>query len=500
MTSFLSPGSDIDVCDLVEHAPCGFVVLGLSGTVLFANSVFLQVIGRDSFPVGQDRFQDLLFGGGKLFYETQFAPTLLLRGSVSEIAFDLTGPDRTRVPVLVNARLHRDHVSGETILLSVFAAEQRRLYERELLRARKEFEQVAEVVRRSSDAILRVAADGTIQTWNAGAEHIFGLLPDDILEEPLAALFDPDDSDVLLSALSDVRAGREAAREMNASHRSGRRLQLSVSLTPHMEAPGVLVAFSAVIRDVTSQKLAERALIQNEKLASVGRLASSIAHEINNPLASVTNLLYILQSRVKDEETSALVMTAQEELARVSHIATHTLRFHKQSTSPTEIDVGALVTSVLSLYQRRLESSGVATTNDSQGVSPLVCLEGELRQVMVNLVSNAFDSMRGGGGRLTVRSRDVTLWHSGGQGVCITVADTGSGMDEETLRQAFVPFFSTKGIGGTGLGLWITQDLVRKNGGSIRIRSSNLPGRSGTVVMMFVANRPLNGGAGHGTL
>jgi signal transduction histidine kinase len=120
--------------------------------------------------------------------------------------------------------------------------------------------------------------------------------------------------------------------------------------------------------------------------------------------------------------------------------------------------------------------------------------------VMVNLVSNAFDSMRGGGGRLTVRSRDVTLWHSGGQGVCITVADTGSGMDEETLRQAFVPFFSTKGIGGTGLGLWITQDLVRKNGGSIRIRSSNLPGRSGTVVMMFVANRPLNGGAGHGTL
>ena len=449
-----------------------------------------QLTGREPGALQGVCFPELLPPGAKLFYETQFAPALLMRRKLTEISFDLVCPDGTRVPTLVNAVLELGN-GGEApqILLVIFPAEQRRLYEKELLRSRKEFEQVAEVVRRSSDAILRLGADSTIQTWNDGAEQIFGLKAEQAIGSPLRDLFERDAEQALGPALSGLTRGREAALELTALHREGRRLALAVSLTPHMEAPGTMVSLSAIIRDITSRKLAERALLQNEKLASVGRLASSIAHEINNPLEAVTNLLYILESRVEGE-TRELVMTAQEELARVSQIATQTLRFHKQSSGRTKVDLGALCSSVLSLYRGRFESSGIATLNDSRNASRLLCFEGELRQVLVNLVSNAFDAMRAGG-RLTLRIRDVILEPSGVSGVRITVADTGSGMNREALDRLFEPFFSTKGIGGTGLGLWITMDLVQKNEGRIKIRSNDTPGKSGTVAMLVFPHEPV---------
>jgi signal transduction histidine kinase len=255
-------------------------------------------------------------------------------------------------------------------------------------------------------------------------------------------------------------------------------------LTPHMEAPGTLVASSAVLRDISAQKRAERALLQNEKLASVGRLASSIAHEINNPLASVTNLLYILDSQVPTPELRALVTSAQEELARVSQITTHTLRFHRQSSNPSNVDVTKLFESVTTLYRGRLRNSGIGSVIGLRTTEELHCHEGELRQIVLNLVGNAVDAMKHGGS-LHLRCHNSTDWHTGERGVRIAIADTGTGMDEATLTRIFEPFFSTKGIGGTGLGLWVTQDLVGKNKGKISVRSSNRSERHGTVFNLF---------------
>lgn len=468
---------------MIDQAPCGLAVLDLRGTILSANLTLSSMIGRKESASTEQYFQDLLPRGDKLFYETQFIPTLLLRGSVAEMSFELIAREETRIPVLINARLDE---SRERIFLAVFSAKQRHLYEKELLRARKEFEQVAEVVRRSSDAILRLTADGIVQTWNDGASQIFGLRAEEAVGRPLHELFEA--ADALTAAMAELTAGKEAFIEVRGRRRTGTLTDLSVSMTPHMEAPGLLVAFSAIIRDISSRKLAERALLQNEKLASVGRLASSIAHEINNPLEAVTNLLFILESRITDEELKTIVATAQKELDRVSYIATHTLRFHKQSTHRTEVDLGPLTESVLALYRVRLENSGIAVVSHCSA-SAFLFFEGELRQILFNLVANAFDAMRGGGS-LIVRCRDVILHPSGQSGVRITVADNGTGMDPETLKKIFEPFFSTKGIRGTGLGLWITEELVRKNGGSIRIRSSSRTGRSGTVAMMVFPNDP----------
>lgn len=458
--------------------------------MLYANQTFLQLVGRDGAAVANARFQELLTPGGAIFYETQFAPSLLLRGSVEEISFEFLKENGERVPTLVNALLRSEQGQMPAhILLAVFGAKQRRLYESELLRARRESEQVSEVVRRSSDAIIRLSPDDLIETWNRGARQIFGFPADAAVGKPIYLLISEASRSVLAKTIDKVKRGAEVVTEIVGSRDTGEPVDVSISMTPHMEAPGIFVGYSAIIRDATARKRAEKALLQTEKLASVGRLASSIAHEINNPLEAVTNLLYILETRDTDEETKTLIHTAQEELARVSQIATHTLRFHKQSSGRTEVKIHALFDSVLGLYRARLQNSRITAVNDCKGSSSLLCYEGEIRQILVNLVANSFDAMRSGG-TLTLRCRNVACPSSGSKGVRITVADTGTGMEHAVLQRLFEPFFSTKGIGGTGLGLWITRDLVEKNHGSIRVRSCTRPGRAGTVISILFQHQP----------
>lgn len=448
--------------------------------MLFANRALNEILAVDPsiISLAGKHFSEILTRGSAIFYETHFLPSLLLRGSLEEIAFDMLRGDHTYQPVFVNAVLRETD-----ILLAVFGARQRRLYEAELLRARRESEQVVEIVRRSSDAIIRFSAEGLIGSWNNGAQQIFGYQIEECRGRQFDCLFAPESLADVREAISYLRRGDEAVLDTVGLRATGGRVDISMSLTPHMEAPGTFVAFSAIIRDITARKRTEQALIQNEKLASVGRLASSIAHEINNPLEAVTNLLYILASSVTDPEQKELVDTAQEELARVSHIATHTLRFHKQSSRRTVVDLRAVLESVLGLYRARLANARVETVVKCETGLTLMCYEGELRQILVNLISNAFDAMRSGG-RLSVRVREVSAASVEDRRIHILVADTGTGMPPDILSRVFEPFFSTKGIGGTGLGLWITRDLVTKNHGKISIRTRATSQRSGTACML----------------
>jgi signal transduction histidine kinase len=207
-----------------------------------------------------------------------------------------------------------------------------------------------------------------------------------------------------------------------------------------------------------------------------------VAHEINNPLESVTNLLYLLKSNPSlDAEAMGYLTTAEQELARVSEIATQTLRFHKQSTLAAPTQITEVVDSILALYKARMQAADIHLIRDYSRVEPLTCLAGDVRQAISNLVSNAIDATPRDG-KLQIRVRSTPDWGIRTKyGVRITVADTGSGIDKANRKLIFDAFYSTKGMTNAGLGLWITQDLVARSGGSIRMRSSTRPGKSGTV-------------------
>ena len=261
---------------------------------------------------------------------------------------------------------------------------------------------------------------------------------------------------------------------------------LSVAHIPDIDAHGKARGVIVQGQDVTEQKRAEEALIQNEKLAAVGRLAASIAHEINNPLESVTNLIYLARNSPDFNEVQGFLETADRELRRVSVISSQTLRFYKQSSRPSAITPRDLFESVLSIYQGRLVNSHVHVEMRDRTTRPIECFEGEIRQVLNNLIGNAIDALHVTGGRLLVRGREATHWTTGTKGVVLTVADTGAGIAPHILAKIFQAFFTTKGIGGTGLGLWVSKEIIGRHHGALQVRSSQAPGHNGTVFTLFL--------------
>ena len=259
----------------------------------------------------------------------------------------------------------------------------------------------------------------------------------------------------------------------------------TVNYLPVYAPDGTVQAISAASLEITQQRKAELALIQSEKLAVVGRLASSIAHEINNPLESVTNLIYLAQVANTLEESRGYLSTAEIELRRAAAITSQTLRFHRQATSPQLMNVRDLSDTVLSIYQGRINNAHVRIERRSRARRKVHCFEGEIRQVLSNLVSNALDVMPGGG-RLLVREREATNWRTGEPGVSITIADNGSGMTPEVQARIWNPFFTTKGVTGTGLGLWVSKEIVQRHRGELNVRSSRSPTHHGTVFTLFL--------------
>ena len=256
-------------------------------------------------------------------------------------------------------------------------------------------------------------------------------------------------------------------------------------LNPEAAAEDRQVA--AFLADLTIQKKSEEMLRRTEKLAVAGRMAASIAHEINNPLEAITNCLYLVGTTELPADARTYLELAQKELDRVAQITVQTLRFYRRSTQTAKADLHELLGTVLALLDSRMKRSAIEVVRDFGAIPEIVVHDGEIRQVLVNLVGNAIDAL-GNGGRLWLRTAAARDWKTGETGVRVTVADNGTGMSEATLRRIFEPFFSTKGITGTGLGLWVSKEIVDKHGGTLRMRSrERLNGRDGgTVFALFL--------------
>ncbi len=279
---------------------------------------------------------------------------------------------------------------------------------------------------------------------------------------------------------------RDYLYETDLWSRPGEVRSFNVNYSPVFGEDGEVRAISAAVLEVTQLRKVERALRQSEKLAAVGRLASSISHEINNPLEAVTNLLYLVEHEERlPAAAQEYVQQAQAELSRVSQIVTHTLRFHRQANKPTLVTAAQLVDAVLNLYQGRLMNSRIEVEAAYRTETRIECFENDIRQVLNNLIANAIDAMRTGG-RLVVRAHDALHPVFGTRGVRIAVADSGSGMTRETRQRLFEPFYTTKDLNGTGLGLWISQEIVVRHRGELRVRSSQDELGHGTVFTLFL--------------
>jgi signal transduction histidine kinase len=238
--------------------------------------------------------------------------------------------------------------------------------------------------------------------------------------------------------------------------------------------------------DITQQKLAQEALIRSEKLASAGRMAATVAHEINNPLEAVTNCIYLAKSNAElSPLTRENLDVAERELQRVAHITSQTLGFYRENTKPAVMDVEKLVFEVSKLYGPKLKQKELRLEVEHKGNTTIVAVGGEIRQVISNLLTNAIDASPSEQ-RLRIRTSRVTL--NGSTCTRLTVADAGVGIPRSDFRRLFNPFFTTKEAVGTGLGLWVSNEIVVKHGGRIRVRS--IEGK-GSVFSVFLPQRGL---------
>jgi PAS domain S-box-containing protein len=252
---------------------------------------------------------------------------------------------------------------------------------------------------------------------------------------------------------------------------SGQEIEVLIGIALlNPEAHGEDQLFAAFLADLTLQKKSQEALRQTEKLAVAGRFAASIAHEINNPLEAITNCLYLASTAKSFADSQKYINTAQTELTRVSQITVQTLRFFRGSSPQARTDVNELIETVLSLFQPRMVLLQINAVHQFRATSPLVAQVGEIRQVVTNLIVNAIDALPKGG-HITVRTSNGRDWRTEIGGIVVTIADNGIGMNASTATRVFEPFFSTKGETGTGLGLWVSREIVTKHNGTIRVRS-----------------------------
>lgn len=400
--------------------------------------------------------------------------TVLIRPDGREVAIDDSG-----API----RGEKDGIVG--VVLVFRDIEERRKAERELVLRNAELESL---LQNSPAGFATFDRSYRYLRVNKALAKIDGIVEESHLGKTLGEMM-PEASPVLKPLLDrvfhdGVTIQREfiGRRPQDESERQWLTWFYPV-LTGESTAP---VLAGAIILDNTDRWHAQKALVRTEKLAAVGRLAASIAHEMNNPLTSVTNLLYLIEyDQTLSESTRGFVERASVELDRVSKIATQTLRFARRTMSPAQVNLEEIVNGLMLLFGGRVNQSQIKINVRNRNVSTFNGYGSEVMQLLTNLLGNAIDAI-GSGGNITISMQNSTHWSTGTECVAVSVADSGPGIPTELRKKIWEPFFTTKADTGTGLGLWLVEETVRKNGGWIRMRTACGEARHGTVFRLLL--------------
>ncbi|HEY0565016.1 MAG TPA: PAS domain S-box protein [Terriglobales bacterium] len=435
-----------------------------------------QMLGRHVSELLDDNYEALLpymqlaLRGETVQFEGLSKYTDKVRSTLVNYTPDI-GPDGT--------------VHGFVALVTDITEQKRVEYE---LRKRDHFVALAQPVAKAG--FFRYLPERDVLEVTEGTIELFGLPQRERyrLHDIRSRIF-ADDVQALQTALRNAEVSGELFGEFRVPHDSGqvRWIALQARL---LREPGEEPYFMGINLDVTRRKRAEEELRRSEKLVAAGRLAASIAHEINNPLEAITNLLFLAQNELHTgDNVREYLQMAEEQLLRVAQISKQTLGFYRDSTHPVAVDLCSAAKEVLQLFAPKLEQNGVRLVPRLHCTSMIEAHAGEMRQVITNLLSNALDATEPGCS-IYFCVRDSTCWYNPEvSGVRITVLDTGHGMPESVLRATQEPFFTTKGSKGTGLGLWVIRGIVDKHGGSMSVRSSVRPGHTGTVFSIFIPTK-----------
>ena len=343
------------------------------------------------------------------------------------------------------------------------------------------------IIESSVDCIKVLTLDGRIQYMSPPGQRALEVSDAiQFLNHNWVDFWREEDKPRAQDALTAAASGGVGCFQGDACTFQGKRKSWDVRITPALGKTGQIESLVAVSRDITELRTAQQLAVQAEKLAAAGRLAATIAHEINNPLEAVTNFIYL--SRTANglpEEVSRYLEIADRELARVAQIAQQTLGFYRDNSKQRWISMAELVHDVMIVYERKIALKRLQTQVKVDPDLKIFCKHGELRQALSNLLANAIDASRESG-RIWLRARASSIWsHARVQGVRITLADDGIGMSPDVQKRIFVPFLTTKAEIGTGIGLWATKTLIEQQRGQMRFRSRQSH-KSGTVMSVFL--------------
>ena len=363
---------------------------------------------------------------------------------------------------------------GELLGYALVLSDLRHLREDEKERAR-----LAAIVDSSEDAIVAKNLDSIITDWNAAAERLFGYSAEEIIGQSVLKIIPPELHFEEPGIISRLRRGERIEHyETRRMRKDGQIIDVSLTVSPIRDAHGRVIGGSKILRDIRDRRAAEAALVEKEKFVAAGRLAATLAHEVNNPLESITNLAYLLTRNLSlDAEARTYADLLLREVQRAGEITRQTLGYYRQSKLPGEVDLEQVIEHVFKGKHKKLSQKNINFDISFIEVPPIQGFAGELRQVFDNLIENAIDAVPFEG-RVSVHGR------KDGAMAIVTVRDNGLGIPTETLPKIFEPFFTTKVDKGSGLGLWVTRSIVEKHGGKISVQSD--PGHESHETVFIV--------------
>ena len=403
-------------------------------------------------------------------------------------AFNFEGviylPDKTLRWIEVIGQLQSETEGGNRkILGAVRDITQIRRAEEMLRENFKRLGELAAIVESSDDVILSKDLNGIITSWNAAAARLFGYSAEEMVGSSILKLIPEHLHSDEKTILESIRAGQRVEHfETVRLTKDGRELDVSLTISPVKDEKGVVIGASKILRDISGRKRIEQSLLQSEKIAATGRMAATIAHEINNPLEAVTNLLYLLRPMITDPDGINYLSSAEDELGRVSHIAKQTLGYYREHASASRASLTEIVLHAVTIYEPRCTAAGIEVRKSLNSSRTVVLRRGEMMQVISNLIANSIYAMPAGG----VLSISVEDTPGPSDGIVLTIEDDGVGIEAHNLPRVFEAFFTTRSTVGTGIGLFVAKQFVEGHGGRIEIQSRNGVADHGTSVRVFL--------------